>query len=88
VLSAIPDARAEVDRWSASGDAVFIEFRLTGTIGGQRLEWSAVDRFLLNSDNRSRERVSYFDPMPLVLAGLRSPRGWGQLLRVIAPLRP
>jgi hypothetical protein len=84
VLRTIPDLRGEVDRWSASADGtlLFIEFRLSGTIGGKRTEWPVVDRFLLGPDDRASERVSYFDPLPLVLAGLRSPAGWRQLLRL------
>ncbi len=81
VLAMIPDIRAEVDRWSATGESVFIEFRLIGTIAGRRVEWPVVDRFLLADDNRARDRVSYFDPLPLLSAGLRSPTGWLQLLR-------
>jgi ketosteroid isomerase-like protein len=61
----VPDLRGTVDRWSASGDVVFIEFRLHGTFGGRRIEWPAVDRFTLRGD-LGRERVSYFDPTPLL----------------------
>ena len=82
VLAAIPDIRAEVDRWSATDEYVFIEFRLIGTIGGRIVAWPVVDRFTMCADNRAKERVSYFDPMPLILAGLRSPSGWAQLARL------
>jgi ketosteroid isomerase-like protein len=61
----VPDLRGTVDRWSASGDVVFIEFRLHGTFGGRAIEWPAVDRFTLRGDLGS-ERVSYFDPTPLL----------------------
>jgi SnoaL-like domain len=83
VAAAIPDIHAEVDRWSATGEYLFIDFRLIGTVGGRRVEWPAVDRFVLGDDNRATERVSYFDPTPLLLAGLRSPRGWIQLVRAL-----
>jgi hypothetical protein len=83
VAAAIPDIHAEVDRWSATGEYLFIDFRLIGTLAGRRVEWPAIDRFVLGDDNRATERVSYFDPTPLVLAGLRSPRGWLQLVRAL-----
>jgi hypothetical protein len=82
-LRAIPDLRGEVDRWCGRGELLFIEFRLSGTIGRRRIEWPVVDRFRFGTDAGARavERVSYFDPLPLLAAGLRSPRGWLQLLR-------
>ena len=61
----VPDLHAVVDRWSARGEHVFIEFRLCGTFGGRALEWPAVDRFTLRGE-RASERVSYFDPTPLL----------------------
>ena len=73
MLGAVPDLRAVVDRWSADGDAVFIEFRLRGTIGRRVVEWPAVDRFTLRGD-LAIERVSYFDGLPLLGRLLRSPR--------------
>lgn len=80
-LRAIPDLRGEVDRWSGRGELLFIELRLSGTIGRRWIEWPVVDRFQIGADGRARERTSYFDPLPLLTAGLRSPRGWLQLVR-------
>ena len=80
-LRAIPDLRGEVDRWSGCGELLFIEFRLSGTIGRRWIEWPVVDRFRIGADDRAHERISYFDPLPLLAAGLRSPRGWLQLVR-------
>ena len=67
-----PDLRAEVDRWSATGDYVFIDFRLRATVGRRPFEWPAVDRVLLEN-GLVRERVSYFDPLPLMLESLKRP---------------
>jgi ketosteroid isomerase-like protein len=78
IFAALPDLRGEVDRWSAAGEYVFIEFRLRATLAGRPFEWPVVDRFTLR-DGLAAERVSYFDPLPLVLAGLRRPSGWRQL---------
>lgn len=80
LLATIPDLHAVVDRWSASDDTVFIEFRLRGTIGGRPVEWPAVDRFTLRG-RLATERVSYFDPLPLLGPVLRSPRVLWHLLR-------
>src|SRR5207244_3797363 len=43
----MPDMRLAVVHWSAAGDAVFIEWTATATVGGRPLRWSGVDRFLL-----------------------------------------
>ena len=82
VLVAIPDLHAEVDRWSSTGEYLYIEFRLRGTVGRRLVECPVIDRFVLADDNRATERISYFDPTPLISAGLRSPRGWLQLFRM------
>jgi limonene-1,2-epoxide hydrolase len=79
-FAALPDLRAEVDRWASSGDTVYIEFTMTATVGRRTVRWPAVDRFTLR-DGRPVERVSYFDPMPLVGAVARSPRSWPRFLR-------
>ncbi len=71
----LPDLRATIDAWGAHGDALFIEFRLHATLGGRRLEWPVVDRFVMRGD-KAAKRVTYFDAMPLLLAVLRSPGSW------------
>jgi len=76
IFSWLPDLHGEVDRWSATGNVVFIEFRLQATIGGRPFEWSLVDRFALDDEGMATERVSYFDPLPLVLATVGRPSGW------------
>jgi steroid delta-isomerase-like uncharacterized protein len=85
LFALIPDLHATVHRWAARGQVVFIEFTLTGTLGGRELSWPAVDRFLIR-DGLAAERVSYFDPLPLGVHALRRPRAWGRLLR--ARFRP
>jgi ketosteroid isomerase-like protein len=81
----IPDLHATVQRWSAAGDVVFIEFTLAGTFGARPIEWDAVDRFVLR-DGLAAERVSYFDSLPLAIEMALRPRGWRQLAR--AGFRP
>jgi steroid delta-isomerase-like uncharacterized protein len=74
-----PDLHADVHRWAASGDLVFIEFTLEGTFGGRKVSWPAVDRFFLQ-DGLAKERISYFDPGPLLLQTITRPRGWRRLV--------
>ncbi|MEA2626624.1 MAG: hypothetical protein QOD06_2669 [Candidatus Binatota bacterium] len=81
IFAWLPDLSGEVDRWSAEGDVVFIEFRLRATIGGRPFQWPLVDRFVLGEDGRATERVSYFDPMPVLAAAATRPRGWARLWR-------
>jgi ketosteroid isomerase-like protein len=77
-----PDLRAEVDRWSATGDYVFIDFRLRATVARRPFEWPVVDRILLE-DGLVRERVSYFDPLPLMLESLKRPSKLPAMLRLM-----
>lgn len=80
LLGALPELRATVDRWSGDDQHVFIEFRLRAPVGGSALEWAAVDRFTLRGDKAS-ERVSYFDPLPLMGTLLWHPLLAWRLLR-------
>ena len=79
-FAALPDLRAEVDRWASSGDTVYIEFTMIATVGRREVRWPAVDRFTLRG-GRPVERVSYFDPLPLAGAVARTPRAWPRFLR-------
>jgi hypothetical protein len=71
----LPDLRATVDGWAANGAELFIEFRLAATVGGKRLEWPVVDRFVMRGDKAVR-RVTYFDSLPLLLRVLQAPSTW------------
>ena len=73
LFKAIPDLRGEVKRWGETADGVFIEVTLSGHLGHKSLEWTVVDRIILE-DNLIRERRSYFDPAPLLRAALLRPR--------------
>lgn len=77
----IPDLTGEMHRWGATADGVLIEFTLSGTSGGKPISWSAVDRFVLGEDGLARERVTYFDSMPVALAAATRPRAWPAFLR-------
>jgi hypothetical protein len=52
---------------------VFLELTLRGHLGRKPIEWTVVDRIILE-DGLIRERRSYFDPAPLLRAvALRPP---------------
>ena len=76
LFAQFPDLRGTVDRWRGDDQHVFIELRLHATLGGSAVEWPVVDRFTLRADGDrllASERVSYFDPLPLVGKLLRHP---------------
>lgn len=79
LLGLLPDLHAEVHRWGAHGDVVFIEFTLHARAGGRPFQWDVVDRFLLER-GLARERVSYFDSLPLTKVFVRNP---GLALRML-----
>jgi hypothetical protein len=65
VFDLVPDLAAEVVRWGETADGVMIELAMRGTLGGRRLEWTLVDRIVLEG-GMVRERQAYFDPTPLL----------------------
>jgi ketosteroid isomerase-like protein len=67
LIALIPDLRGEVLSWGHRDDAVFIELRLHGTLGGRRVEWITLDRIQLDAGT-VRRRVAYFSPLPLLRA--------------------
>lgn len=64
----IPDLTAQVHRWGPHADGVFIEFTLSGTLGGGPVSWRAVDSFDVGPDGLATKRVSFFDPAPIAEA--------------------
>jgi ketosteroid isomerase-like protein len=76
----LPDIRIAVRGWSGTPDRLFIEWTASATFGGRPVSWDAVDRFRLDG-GLVRERVAYFDGLPLVGAILARPAGWPHALR-------
>ncbi len=74
-----PDIRAEVDGWAAQGEVIYIAITLRATIGGRPFSWRAIDQVTLH-DGVAVQRVSYFDPAPLLRAIVTRPRSWPRFL--------
>jgi ketosteroid isomerase-like protein len=80
LFTLVPDLHGTVENWSATGDVVYIELRLEGTIGRRRFTLHTCDRIKLR-DGKAVERVAYLDPAPLLKAVAASPRAWPRFIR-------
>jgi hypothetical protein len=76
----VPNLRGTVENWASSGDVIYIELRLEGTIGRRPFTLHTCDRIKLR-DGKAVERFAYLDATPLVKAVARSPRSWPRFLR-------
>lgn len=79
VLDMMPDLQITVHDWMKRGDEFFVVFSFSGTVGVRGLQWTIVDRIVLE-DGLIRSRVAYFDPGPLVRALLSQPWLWPKAL--------
>jgi hypothetical protein len=79
-FAVMPDLTATVSHWAQRDHRLFIEMTFIATVGGQRIAWPNVDRFLF-VDGYAVERVAYFNPLKVRAAFLRSPAGWLQMFR-------
>jgi len=79
VFALIPDLRAELDHWVVGKDIAFIEFTLTGTLGGKPIRWRVVDRMELDGEQLAGV-ATYYDPLPFLIALLTRPRAWPRTL--------
>ena len=76
----VPDLHGTVEAWAASGESVYIELRLDGTVGRRPFTMHTCDRIKLR-DGKAYERVAYLDPAPLLKAVAASPSAWPRFLR-------
>jgi ketosteroid isomerase-like protein len=74
-MSLVPDLKYDVEGWAAGSGHVMIWGRLYGTLAGKPIEWPLVDKIKMD-DGLIRERVAYFDPMPIAGAVARRPGAW------------
>jgi hypothetical protein len=82
VFALIPDLTAELDHWLVAEGIAFIEFTLTGTLGGKPIRWRVVDRMRLDGEQLAGVET-YYDPLPLLIALLTRPRAWPRTLRAM-----
>jgi ketosteroid isomerase-like protein len=83
LFTLIPDLHGDVERWAARGDTIYVELTLRGKLAGRPLRLRVCDRVILR-DGVAIERESYFDPAPLIIAVMTTPRAWPQFLRLQA----
>jgi len=76
----VPDLHGIVEGWAVSGDVIYIELRLEGTIGRRAFTMHTCDRITLR-DGKAIERFAYLDAAPLLKAVARSPRSWPKFVR-------
>ncbi len=81
LLAAVPDLTGTVHGWAAKDTVVFIEFTLSGTLGGRPLAWENVDRFVIGGNGLATERVNFHDSLSLLARMTTRPRGWAPLVR-------
>jgi SnoaL-like domain len=76
LVTLLPDIRGEVVGWAGHEDIMFIELRLSATLGGKPLDFYAVDKLWLTPTGTVLRRDSFFDSSPLIQAVLRRPSAW------------
>jgi SnoaL-like domain len=76
LVTLLPDIRGEVVSWAGHEDLMFIELRLSATLGGKPLDFRAVDKLWLTLTGTVLRRDSFFDSGPLTQAMLRRPSAW------------
>jgi ketosteroid isomerase-like protein len=80
LFTLVRDLHGTVESWSTTGDVVYIELRLEGTVGKRAFTMHTCDRVTLR-DGRAVERIAYLDPAPLLKAVALSPRSWPRFIR-------
>lgn len=80
LFALVPDIHGTVESWACSGDTIYIEVRLEGTVGGRPVAMRSCDRVTLRN-GVAIERIAYMDPTPLLAAIVRSPRAWPEAIR-------
>jgi limonene-1,2-epoxide hydrolase len=84
LLALFPGIHGEVLRWSAEGNELMIEMRMTVPAGSRPLAWDLVDRIELEG-GLVRERITYMDSLPIVLGVLTRPALWAAMARFYLP---
>ena len=80
LFTLMPDMTAVPHTHAVHGVNVFIESDCSATLGSRPLSFPVCDRFTIQH-GQIVERRSFSDPLPVVLATLRSPTTWPRLPR-------
>ena len=83
LLRLAPDLRGDVIAWAGRDDVVFIDVRLSATVGGKPLAFRSFDKLLIGPDGRVVRREASFDPAPVALALLLRPTAWLRAVRLL-----
>ncbi|QKG24555.1 nuclear transport factor 2 family protein [Actinomadura verrucosospora] len=86
LFTLFPDMTLAIAHTAANEDTVYVESLCTATLGRRPVTFTVCDRFTI-VDGTIRARHSYSDPLPVLLACLRSPATWPRLLRSRLPVR-
>jgi hypothetical protein len=76
LVTLLPDIRGDVVSWAGQEELMFIELRLSATLGGKPLRFQAVDKLWLTTNGTVLRRDSFFDSGPLIQTVLRRPSSW------------
>jgi SnoaL-like domain len=82
IFALIPDLSAELDHWIVDDGIAFIEFTLSGTLGGKPIRWRVIDRMELDGEKLVM-RETYYDPLAIMIALLTRPRAWPHALSTL-----
>ena len=83
LLALAPDLRGDVLAWAGRDDVVFVDVRLSATVGGRPLAFRSFDELWIGTDGLVLRREASFDPLPVALTLVRRPAGWGRLVRFL-----
>ncbi|TWF76891.1 SnoaL-like protein [Pseudonocardia hierapolitana] len=83
LLRLAPDLRGDVLGWAGHDDVVFIDVRLSATVGGKPLTFRSFDKLLIGPDGCVLRREAFFDPSPVALALLLRPKAWLRAARLL-----
>ena len=65
IKSLMPDISLEVANWAASGDVVFVEYRMSATLAGRSLNWTGIGRFRLRGE-QAIDAIGRWDNLELL----------------------
>jgi len=80
VFALFPDLRGTVKRATVDGEVAIIVVELRATLGGKPFSWTASDRFTFVGE-KVAERITSFNPAPLLFAIATRPSAWGRWWR-------